>query len=100
MSIQTNKLKLIHKKLVLAKALKSLRHLIAQSHEKEKEKEREEDERRSPASKLAQGLGKQMGAICFALVVVYLLVFSMSMVYLLVFSMLKRNDYKKDSASK
>ena len=52
MSIQTNKLKLIHKKLVLAKALKSLRHLIAQSHEKEKEKEREE-ERRSPASKFS-----------------------------------------------
>jgi len=52
MSIQTNKLKLIHKKLVLAKALKSLRHLIAQSHEKEKEREREE-ERRSPASKFS-----------------------------------------------
>ena len=50
MSIQTNKLKLIHKKLVLAKALKSLRHLIAQSHEKEKERE---EERRSPASKFS-----------------------------------------------
>jgi hypothetical protein len=49
MSIQTKKLKLIHKKLVLAKALKSLRHLITQSHEKEKEREREE-ERRSPSS--------------------------------------------------
>ena len=48
-SIQTKKLKLIHKKLVLAKALKSLRHLITQSHKKEKEREREE-ERRSPSS--------------------------------------------------
>ena len=47
MNIQTKKLKLIHKKLVLAKALKSLRHLITQSHEKEKERE---EERRSPSS--------------------------------------------------
>ena len=48
-TIQTKRLKLIHKKLVLAKALKSLRHLITQSQEKEKEREREE-ERRSPSS--------------------------------------------------
>jgi len=44
MSIRTKKLKLIHKKLVLAKALKSLRHLIVQSKtENEKKTERSRD---------------------------------------------------------